>query len=270
MIETKVSTYLFPLILSIVLVFFIYPIYLIFSLAFQPDASIFSYPPKFIFTPSLENFIFVIGSYKFTNYLMNSVIVTTCSVILSVIIGLPSTYVMSRYDVKGKQIIFSAILLIRFLPTIAIAIPIYLIYAQIGLYDTLLGLILVYVLLNLPFVVLLMSGYLVDVPKDLEETFEVDGLSKTSVFFKVTLPLISKGLLVTALFCLIFTWNEFAVALLLTGKDARTLTGQIASSMGFSPGMFCASGLIVALPMIIFGLLIRRYLIRGLSLNMVK
>jgi len=177
---------------------------------------------------------------------------------------------MSKYDIKGKKAIFSAILLIRFLPTIAIAIPIYLIYVQIGLYDTLFGLTLVYVLLNLPFVILLMSGYLVDVPKDLEEVYEIDGLSKTSVFFRITLPLISKGLLVTTLFCLIFTWNEFAVALLLTGKDARTLTGQIASSIGFNPGLFCASGLIVALPMIVFGLLIRKYLIRGLSLNLVK
>jgi len=266
----NIRNYIYIVLLFISLVFFIYPVYLIFSLAFQSDASIFNYPPKFIFSPSLENLMFVIGSYKFTNYLMNSLIVTACSVTSSVIIGLPSTYVMSRYDVRWKQAIFSAILLIRFLPIVAITIPIYLIYVQIGLYDTLLGLILVYILLNLPFVVLLMHGYVTDVPKDLEESYEIDGLSKLSVFFKVTLPLISKGLLVTTLFCLIFTWNEFAVALLLTGKDARTLTGQIASSIGFNPGLFCASGLIVALPMIVFGLLIRKYLIRGLSLNLVK
>jgi multiple sugar transport system permease protein len=158
----------------------------------------------------------------------------------------------------------------RFFSPVAIALPLYILYNAIGLYDSLQGLILVYVLLNIPFIVWLMRGYFMDVPKDLEEAYEVNGLSKTQIFFEITLPLVFKGLLVTALFCLIFTWNDFTYALILTGTNARTLPGQTVSSLQGGPGGTAAAAIMIAAPMIVFGLIIRRYLIRGLTLGAVR
>ena len=269
----KLKDFFFYIILVVCLLFFIYPVYFSFSLAFMPRASIFKLPPNYIFQPTLDNFIKVVSMWEFTKYLINSTIISVVAVILSLVIGLPAAYALARYDIPKKGFILPTILSFRFLPMASVAIPFYILYVAIGLYDTQLGLILVYVLMNLPFVVWLIRGYILDVPKDLEESYEIDGLSKTQVFFRITLPLINRGLLATILFCFIFTWNEFGAALLLTGTNARTLpvqSLQFVASLGLDWGALCAAAVLIALPMIIFGLLIRRYLIRGLSLGAVR
>lgn len=266
----KKKTVIFYGLLIIVLIFFFYPVYFAFSLAFNPNVTYFQWPPNYFFIPSLSNIIGITRSWKFDVYLTNSIIASITSVILSLLISLPATYVLTRFNIPKKGLIVHLILMFRFFPTIAIALPLYILYTSIGLYDTLLGLILVYILLNIPFIVWLMRGYFMDIPRDLEEAYEIDGMSKTQVFFRVTMPLVYKGLLATALFCLIFTWNDFAIALILTGANARTLPGQTVSSMQFGPAGTAAAAILIALPMIVFGLIIRRYLIRGLSLGAVR
>lgn len=273
MIEMKLKTLIFYILLAISLLFFIYPVYFAFNLAFMPRAAIFQLPPNYIFQPTLDNFVKVINSWEFSKYLMNSTIVSILSVSLSLIVGLPATYALVRYDIPKKGTILSMILGIRFLPITSVAIPFYIMFVTLGLYDTMFGLLLTYILLNLPFIVWLMRGYIMDVPTELEESYEVDGLSKTQVFLRITLPLVYKGLLATVLFCFIFTWNEFGIALLLTGTNARTLpvqSLQFVASLGLDWGALCAAAVLIASPMIVFGLLIRRYLIRGLSLGAVR
>jgi multiple sugar transport system permease protein len=270
----NIKTAIFYILLAILMIFFLYPIYFAIGyLAFQSNISIFAKPPTFIYTPTLNNFIKVINSWAFTKYLTNSVVVSICAIALSMIIGLPATYALTRFDIPRKGFLVSTILSFRFLPITAVAVPFYLMYVNVGLYDTQLGLILAYVLLNMPFIVWLMRGYFMDVPVELEDSYQVDGLSKTQVFLRITLPLVYKGLLATILFCFIFTWNDFAMALLLTGTNARTLpvqSLQFVASLGLDWGALGAAAILIASPMIVFGLIIRRYLIRGLSLGAVR
>lgn len=269
----KIKTVIFYILLIACMVFFFYPVYFALSLAFQSNASIFTIPPNYIFTPTLANFEKVINSWEFTKYLTNSVVVSVSAVGLALLGGLPATYILTRYDVPHKGFMIGTVLGFRFLPPAAVSIPFYLMFIYSGLYDTLYGLIMVYILVNMPFIIWLMRGYIMDVPRDLEEAYEVDGLSKIQVFLKITLPLVYKGLLATVLFCFIFTWNEFGFALLLTGTNARTLpvqSLQFVASLGLNWGALAAASILIASPMIFFGLLIRRYLIRGLSLGAVR
>lgn len=269
----KKTTIMFYILLTIVLIFFLYPVYYIISIAFQSNVSIFTKPPRYIYTPTLANFVTVITSWSFSKYTVNSAVCSISAVLLSMLIGLPATYVLTRFDISHKGFLVYTILSFRFLPITAVAIPFYIMYVSIGLYDTQLGLILAYVLMNMPFIVWLMRGYIMDVPVELEQSYQVDGLSRIQTFLRVTLPLVYKGLLATILFCLIFTWNDFAMALILTGTNARTLPAQslnYIAAMGLNWGALAAAAFLIAAPMIVFGLIIRRYLIRGLSLGAVR
>jgi len=259
--------------LLIVSAFFFYPIFFAIVTSLQKRAEIFTLPPKLIFTPSITNYIKVVTMWKFDAYFMNSVIISTASVIGALLLGIPCAYILSRYDIPRKMDIAFIILSFRFLPPVAIAIPLYILYTKIGLFDTHLGLILIYIIMNLPFVVWIMKGFFDEVPIELEEAAQIDGYSRLHVFFRFTLPLVARGISATALFCLLLTWNEFGLALVLTGINARTLPVQalqFVASLGLDWGALTAAAIIIALPMIIFGIIIRNYLVRGLTLGVVK
>ena len=261
------------IVLIILSIFFFYPIFWMVDLSIMPKAEVFRLPPRYLVWPSLSSYIKVVTMWEFTKYLMNSVITSSTSVILSLLLGVPCAYVISRYDFPGRQNSAFFILSFRFLPPVAVAIPFYILYTSVGLFDTITGLVLFYIVSNLPYVVWLMKGFFDAVPVEVEEAAEVDGYSKLEVFYKVTLPLVYKGLAATTMFCLLLTWNEFAAALILTGTNARTLPVQalqFVASLGLDWGALAAASMIISLPMMIFGIIIRNHLIRGLTFGAVR
>lgn len=255
--------------------FFVYPVFFIIKTSFEPTFSIRSVPPKIIFTPTLRNFIKATTLYEFQRYMTNSIMITASSVALALLLGLPCAYLLARYKLSRKLVnnVSHTILTFRLLPPTAVAVPYFLLYTSIGLFDTHIGLIIIYILSNLPFVVWLMRGFYAEIPKEIEEAAEIDGCSKLGVFLRVTMPLSIYGLAATVLFCTLLTWNEFSIAVIITATKARTLPVQALqfwSVVGMDWGALCAAVMLITLPVLIFGIAIRKYLIRGLTFGAVK
>jgi len=270
--ELAISTVIYIVLIAF-LIFFLYPIFMDVELSFEPQVNIFALPPTYLFMPTLTHFVKVFTGWQFTAFALNSVVISTSAVLAALLMGVPCAYIISRYDLPRKGDIAGIILSFRFLPIVAIAIPLYLLYVEIGFFDTVWGLAIFYVMTDLPFVVWLMKGFIDSVPTAIEDAAQVDGHSRFQVFYRFTIPLVSRGLAATTLFCLILTWNDFGAALILTGHSARTLPAQslqFVSSFALDWGGLAAAAIIIALPMMIFGILIRNYLIKGLTFGAVR
>jgi len=263
-------TYLLALIIVLMALI---PIVWIFMTAFKDKADIFLLPPKWIFKPTLDNFIEIFKYRNFSHYLLNSTIVAVATTALALIIGIPAAYGFSRYQFKGKKDLIFWILTIRMSPPIMAVIPLFIIIARGGLLDTPISLIIVYLLINLPFAIWIMKGFFDEIPSELDEAAKLDGCSELGIIRRIILPLSSPGIIATTILCIIFSWNEFLFALILTGTKARTLPVtiiQFITLTGVSWGPMCAAGTMTILPIFIFTLVVQKHLIRGLTLGAIK
>ncbi|MGE5224710.1 MAG: carbohydrate ABC transporter permease, partial [Omnitrophica WOR_2 bacterium] len=206
-------------------------------------------------------------------YFMNSVIIAGCSTLLALIFGTLSAYAFSRFEVPGKSDILFFILSQKFLPPVVVIIPIFMMYRFLGWIDSYKGMILLYTSFNLPFVVWMVKGFMDDIPVDYEEAALVDGYTRFQAFFRITLPQALPGLAATAVFCLITVWNEYVFSAILTGDRAKTAPVAIASSIGTQMtdwGIVAALTTIFVIPVIIFTLLVRNYLLRGVTFGVIR
>jgi len=256
----------------LIILFFIFPIYWIFGTAFKTPLDTFKLPPKFIFNPTLENFIVIINKTQFMELAINSIIASAGSTFLSILLSFPAAYSLARFRMKRKNDLAFMILSLRMFPPIAVAIPFFIMYKRIGLYDTRVGLLLLYTAFNIPLATWLLIGFIKEIPVDLEEAALVDGATHLQVFRKIVLPLISTGMMATAILCFIMSWNEFFLALILTGRN-KTLPVFLYSFINFREiqwGPLMAAAAIMSSPIIIASIFVRKYLIRGLTLGAVK
>jgi multiple sugar transport system permease protein len=271
---TKIIT---TVILVLALAFFLFPVVWMFLTSFKDQDEVFSYPP--IFVPSkidLSNYIGAMtpppdgrGGLK---SVQDSLIVASATTLVSVVIGSLAAYSIARFRVGGKNFSFW-ILSTRMFPPVASALPLFLIFKQFKLLDTHLALIIANTIFNLPFVIWMLKGFFEDLPAELEEAALIDGCSPLGAFWRVALPLIAPGLVATALFAFIFSWNEFMFALLFTRRSVRTLTVLVPSLVGGHLvlwGQIAASGMVSVIPCIALALILQRYLLRGLTLGAVK
>src|SRR5512141_1879401 len=215
--NSRVFGYLFRyFVVAAALVFFLFPIYWIASMAFRTGDEIFHSPPIYIpSTFSLSQFAEAIQN-KSILALANSLIVTSGATFLALLLGVPAAYSLARFNTGGRNFSFW-ILSQRFLPPIAIVIPVFLVYRSLHWIDTYHGLILLYAMFNLPYVIWMMRSYFKDVPVEVEESAFVDGASRLRVLRSIVVPLTAGGLVATGIFTFIFIWNEFLFALVLTG-----------------------------------------------------
>jgi len=266
----KALLYIGLIILTIVwLIPFIWAI----TTSLKPGGGVYELPPKLIFEPVLDNYLSLFHHYGFTQYLINSLIVGISSTILCLALGLPAAYAFARFDFRGREGIAKWILSLRMFPPIAVVIPFYLISKSTGLYGSLAAVILIHTVFNLPFVIWLMIQFILDLPKDIEDAYILDGYSRGQAFIKVTLPLSAPGLVTSALFALIFSWNEYLFALTLTFGDTKTLPVAITFFLreyGLLWGELAAAVMITIVPVMIFALLIQRYIVRGLTFGAVR
>jgi len=241
--------------------------------SFKDKSEIFRLPPRLIFSPTLDNYISSFVEGPFGRYLVNSLIVDAIAVALAVIVGTFAAYAFSRFNIFGKKHIFFYILTTRMCPPIVIALPLFLMYSRLGLRDTRFGLIMIHTVVSLALVIWLLKGFFDEVPVEIDQAAMLDGYGEWGIFWKFVLPPTLPGVIVSAVFAAIFSWNEFLFALILTQSQAATLPvgiPQLVTSRGVVWGQIAAVATVMAIPIFIFTVVFQRYLVRGLTFGAVK
>ena len=273
---------------------------------FKSPSDAISYPPKVVFEPTTQGYcnLFTTRSRQTPDYIaslppadnkceqmaraesmvvagrsnyiprfINSLIIAFGSTILSVGFGVMAAYAFSRFNVPLKDDLLFFILSTRMMPPIAVAIPIYLMYRELGLSDTRTGMILLYTAVNISLAVWLLKGFIDEIPREYEEAAMVDGYTRLQAFRKVVLPQATTGIVATAIFCLIFAWNEYAFAVLLTSGEAQTAPPFIPIIIGEGgqdwPAVAAGTTLFLV-PILVFTVLLRKHLLRGITFGAVR
>lgn len=249
------------------------PIAVIFATSLRQQVDIFAEPLNFIFTPTLENYRAVLEEDGFDRYLLNSLFVGLASTAITLLLGCMAAYGLARFRFKGRTTVAYTTLLLRTVPLAVLAIPVFMIWSEWHLVNSLSGLVLLYVAVNLPFTIWLLYGFVLQVPVELEEAASIDGCGPIRVFTKVLLPLMAPGLAAASIFTFRIAWNEFILALVLTDRGTRTLpvaASLYITDMGVDWGRVMAMGSLIAIPPLIFTFVAARQIITGLTAGAVK
>ena len=215
----------------------------------------------------------ITGPSPYVSRLRNSLIIAGLSTLLAVFLGFLAAYAFSRFKVPGENDLLFFILSTRMLPAVVVTIPIFLMYREIGLHDTHLGMILLYTVFNLSLTVWLLKGFIDEIPREYEEAAMVDGYTRLQALRKVVLPQAVTGIAATTVFCLIFAWNEYAFALMLTTEHARTAPPSIPTMLGrggIEWSAIAAGTLGFLIPVVIVTFALRKYLLRGVTFGAIR
>lgn len=248
------------------------PIVWIFLAAFKTHVDV--YQLKLFFRPTLENFGTVFDDpYRLGEKLYNSTVVAFVTVVFAIPIATCAAYSFSRFRLRGETTMLVMILATQFVPAVVIILPFFVMFRDVGLLDTRLGLILVNLAIVMPFAIWMIKGFIDGIPMDTEEAAMVDGSSRLQVIRNIVLPMAAPGLLTAAIFCFIIAWNEFLFALILTNKDAVTLPIGLALFKGEEGDLWnllSAAGIIIMAPMFVLALIIRKYFVQGMTMGAVR
>jgi len=254
------------------LIFFLFPIIWIFLTAFKTGDEFYHSPPIWIpHTPTLQSFNHVIETGGLRS-LMNTLVISISTTVLSLLIGSLAGYGLARYRVGGNNLPFF-ILSQRFMPAVAVIFPFLLLFKMLKWIDTYQALIVIYLTFNLPYAVWMMRGFFQEIPVVIEESALVDGCSPFGAFWRIAMPLVKPGLVATGVFCFIFSWSEFFFAVTLTRSDAITLTVHLANFFGkymVQWGHIGALSVMAMIPLFFLSFFVQHYLVRGLTLGAVK
>ena len=282
------------------------PLVWIIATGFKSSSDSIAYPPKVIFEPTVEGYVnlfttqtrlsseaiseprdnlpwyekivrekgnTIVGASRFSERFFNSIIIGFGSTFFAIVLGTTAAYAFSRFRVPLKDDLLFFILSTRMMPPIAVAIPIFLMFRQLGLNDTHAGMILLYTAVNLSLAVWLINGFIDEIPIEYEEAALIDGYTRFQAFYKVVLPQAATGIASTAIFCLIFAWNEYAFAVLLTSGNAQTAPPFIPTIIGVAgqdwPAV-AAGATLFLLPVMIFTIFLRKHLLRGITFGAVR
>jgi multiple sugar transport system permease protein len=249
-----------------------FPFIWLVTMSLKTNDDIFAFPPKLLFDPTAANYLALWDS-GFRQAFLNSAIVSTTSTVLALLTGVPGAYALSRMMVRLEKPLSLLILASRMAPPIAFTIPYFLAYRYTNLLDTRTGLVLIYLTFNISLVVWLMRGFFDAVPRSLEEAAWIDGASLWQSFRRVILPISGPGIAATAILCFLYSWNDFFFALILTRKQATTAPVAVVNFMnyeGWDWGRIAAGGTLIMLPVLIFSLVVRKFLIQGMTAGAVK
>jgi multiple sugar transport system permease protein len=267
--------------LAALLVLMLFPVVWMLETSLKANRDVYAVPAKFLgFDVTFHHYkdVFVqrggTGASDLAVNFKNSVIVSGISTILATVLGVMAAWAYSRFKLKAKKDQLFFILSTRFMPPVVVVIPIFLMYRDLDLIDTKLGLILIYAAFNLPFTIWMMKGFIDEIPSEYEDAAMLDGYSRIEAFLRVTLPLLVPGIAATAVFALIFSWNEFVLAIFLTSSEsARTAPPAIAGLIGGTTvdwGLVAASAMVFATPVLLFAFLVRKHLVAGVTLGAVR
>jgi multiple sugar transport system permease protein len=261
------------LLLLVVIVVCVFPFYWMVTTSFKEQSAILSATPQLIFHPTLGNYTTAFQKFDIGASLINSLIVALSTTAISLILGAPAAYAIARFDFKGKRDLWFWFISNRMISPIVVALPFFLIARQFRLLDTQLVLILIYLTFNVPIVVWICADQFRNIPKELDEAATLEGYSSFGIFWRIALPLAAPGIAVSAIFSFIFSWNELLYALVLTRSNAKTapvVATSFLSGYELPWGQIMATGTLVALPVIIFSIIVSRQLVRGLTMGAIK
>ncbi|MBE0477693.1 carbohydrate ABC transporter permease [Candidatus Aerophobetes bacterium] len=286
---TKKETYLsFSRLLGIIaLIIFgiwtVLPIVFMAFASFKMQVEIFAMPRFgdwgglarwFVFKPTFLHYRELFGGRAdFTRYLINSVILTFVSTAICVPLGLFASYSLSRGKMPGKDTIFFWVITTRMAPPVVVCVPLYFLFIRFGLIRTFPGMVLAYTTFSLPFAIWLLRGFIDAVPREIEEAARIDGLSRLRVFINVVIPLIRSGIGAVIMLVALFCWNEYLFTLILGGRQWETMpvrVTELQTATGVFWGQVLAGGTIVIIPMVIFGITVRKYIVRGLTMGALR
>jgi multiple sugar transport system permease protein len=309
--RSRLTHILRAIIVILIAIVILVPIFVMLNTAFKTRPEVVSVPPKVIYTPTLEGFVLLLteraiaspavleelkaaveagelglfdrlalesgqeitGPSEYVNRLRNSVIIAGLSTVASVVLAVFAGSAFRRYEVKGKHDLLFFILSTRFMPAVVVTVPLFIMYTQLNLHDTHIGMILLYTVFNLSLAVWLMKGFFDEIPTEYEEAALVDGYTRLQAFFRIVLPQAATGVAATAVFCLIFAWNEYAFALMLTSEVARTAPPSIPTMQGRGGIEWTAiavGSLGFLIPVVVVVFLLRNYLLRGVTFGAVR
>lgn len=251
----------------------LFPILWIAMIALKDREDAFAMPPVWFFAPVWQHFEKAWMTSGFSSAFLNSVMVCAIGNLLAFAIGIPAAFLLNQRRMPGRKAILVWLLISYMLPEFLFVIPVYVLYQQVGLYDTVVGLAIIYQIFTLPFTIWLVRAFFADVPSTLAEAARLEGASTWQIIWKIYVPIAAPGLAATAILNAIKMWNELTIALALTFDKAQTVTLAVAGFRGYASidwGAMSAASIIVILPMALFAILAQRHIVQGLSLGSVK
>ena len=265
---------IFPYVLLVVLLLWtLVPIAWMLLSSFKSLTDVLSPTPLLTFKPTLANYIgLVSGGNNVLTYFRSSILAAGISTIIATTLGCFAGYGLARSNFRGKRHLAFWIISTRMAPIAAVILPLFIGFTFLHLINTVWGLIVAYLSFNLPFAIWIMNAFFADLPPGIEEAARVDGASNFQTFWRIALPMTAPGIVTTAILCLVFSWNDYAFAVTFAGPGSQTLpvaASQLITQTGVDWGQLTAIGTVVALPMVVVGLAVRRYLVRGLTLGAV-
>lgn len=269
---------------AVIGVVYFMPIIWLVLTAFKSRKDVLSIPPKFVFTPTLENFTSIFsrsfrpgGAPLDTSYdlfFLNSIVIAGASIAVALVLGTMAAYAFSRWPLRGTNTYMLVILTTRMLPPIVLIVPLFLMFRVSGLSGGYFGIILLYAAFNLPFTIWIMKSFFDDLPRDVEDAARVDGSAEWKVFFRICLPQVKGGIAATVVLGLILTWNEFLYALLLTGPQTRTVPvamgANLGGGMGLHWGLLAAIETLFLIPVVFVTFVLQGHLLRGVTFGTIK
>lgn len=242
--------------------------------AIKPFADAFRNPPVWSFTPQLDSFEQLWKATRFAEILGNTALVAALSVVVSLVVGAPAAYAFSRYRGRIGPLLLVLALVFRALPRFAVVLPFYQASRAVGLYDTNIALVIAFVAVNMPFTLLLLTGFFRELPEELDEAAMVDGCTRLQAFWRVIVPLTGPGLVTAGLFAFLLAFQEYLVALTLTQNNAVTIPVFVAAQSGADDvtvfQLLAACSLALAVPIILITIFARKYFVAGLTGGAVK
>lgn len=263
------------LVLAATLFVTVFPLLWLLITSLRTSADIFAVPVRIIpETLTATQYVNVFGQYGIDSYLWNTVIVSLVTVVCVTLLALPCAYAMARLRLPGQKLVLSLLLIMRMIPVVALAIPLFAVFSQFNMLDTISALVLTHTAAKLPVAIWLLIGFIQDLPKEVEESAQVDGASTLRTLVQIVTPMIGPGVGASAVITFLFTWNDLLIALTLTSsKDAQTLPvglTNFVTQFGIDWGAMSAAGVLMVIPTLIFVWFAQGLLVKGLVTGAVR
>jgi multiple sugar transport system permease protein len=261
----------------LIVIFFVvlFPIYFTIQNSFKNLSDIFSYPPRFLFEPTWENWRNVLLASDFIKFYVNSLIIATTTNVIVLFAASLAGYALARFKIRKKEDLAFWILSNSMMPPIAIILPLYILFSRARLLDTYVGIIIVFTAFNLPFAIWLMRSFFEDLPIEMEEAALVDGATRIGAFFRVTLPLVKPGIVACAIYTFVMCINEFFFAFVLTGSRVKPAAAAILNYLptgvrGTLYGQAAVASILIMIPAVLLFILLQKHFIRGMTFGAIK
>jgi len=261
------------MLMLVVILFCVFPFYWMVTTSLKTQVLALESPPVWVFSPTISNYTTALFDDGVLATLINSLIVAVSTTMLAIALGLPAAYALARFDFRGKKDLWFWFITNRMISPIVLALPFFLIVRQLGMMDSRITLILIYLTFNLPIVIWICTDQFRSIPFELDEAASLEGASQWRIFRSICVPLAMPGIAVSGIFSFIFSWNELMFALVLTRSAAKTAPAMAVSFMeGYNLpyGKIMATSTLIVIPVLIFALIASKHLVRGLTMGAVK